>query len=188
MTPALRWAAMRTILMFHSCEGQSHKTVSTDNNLWRERRAEADLNWGPSAYQHNALPLGQTGSLNFILHYPLSISLSTWPSKKKGGTGAVNPYINTQSISHPITLNMITDTYTLDPYTRQMWCKTASFTILCHKRYYCVLLSGILIQNKPNKGKLCTSGYWMQSSVRLRVKSLAKLCPHKIDQFTHSSF
>ena len=28
MTSALRWAAMRAILMFHNCEGQSHKTVS----------------------------------------------------------------------------------------------------------------------------------------------------------------
>ena len=27
-----------------------------------ERRAEADSNRGPSAYQPNALPLGQTGS------------------------------------------------------------------------------------------------------------------------------
>ena len=63
MTPALRWAAMRAILMFHNCEGQSHKTVSTDHNLWRERRAEADSNRGPSAYQPTALPLGQTGSV-----------------------------------------------------------------------------------------------------------------------------
>ena len=31
MTPALRWAAMRAILMFRNCEGQSHKTVSTDH-------------------------------------------------------------------------------------------------------------------------------------------------------------
>ena len=63
MTSALRWAAMRAILMFHNCEGQSHKTVSTDHNFWRERRAEADSNRGPSAYQPNALPpLGQTGS------------------------------------------------------------------------------------------------------------------------------
>ena len=46
-------------------DGQSHKTVSTNHNLfeWRERRAEAVSNWGPSAYQPNALPLGQTGSL-----------------------------------------------------------------------------------------------------------------------------
>ena len=33
MIPALRWAAMRAILMFHNCEGQSHKTVSTNNNF-----------------------------------------------------------------------------------------------------------------------------------------------------------
>ena len=33
-------------------------------NLFRtERRAEAESNLGPSAYQPNALPLGQTGSL-----------------------------------------------------------------------------------------------------------------------------
>ena len=51
MTPALRWAAMRAILMFHNCEGQRHKTVSTDHSHWSERRAETDLNWGPSAYQ-----------------------------------------------------------------------------------------------------------------------------------------
>ena len=46
---------MRAILMFHNCEGQSHKT---DRKLWRERRAEADSNRGPSAYQPNALPVG----------------------------------------------------------------------------------------------------------------------------------
>ena len=33
MTPALRWVAMRTILRFHNCEGQNHKTVSTDHNF-----------------------------------------------------------------------------------------------------------------------------------------------------------
>ena len=62
MTSALRGAMMRAILMFHNCEGQNHKTVSTDHTFWRERRAEADLNQGSSAYQPNALPLGQTGS------------------------------------------------------------------------------------------------------------------------------
>ena len=41
---------------------QSHKTVSTDHNFWRARRTEADSSQGPSAYQPNALPLGQTGS------------------------------------------------------------------------------------------------------------------------------
>ena len=33
MTFALRWAAMGAILTFHNCEGQSHKTVSTDHNF-----------------------------------------------------------------------------------------------------------------------------------------------------------
>ena len=33
VTPALRWAATRAILMFRNCEGQSHKTVSIDHNL-----------------------------------------------------------------------------------------------------------------------------------------------------------
>ena len=37
MTSALRWAVMRAILMFHNCEGQSHKTVSTDHNLFEEK-------------------------------------------------------------------------------------------------------------------------------------------------------
>ena len=34
MTPALRWAAMRAILMFHNCEEQSHKTVFRDIRYW----------------------------------------------------------------------------------------------------------------------------------------------------------
>ena len=38
--------------------GKVTKTVSSDHNFWRERRAEADLNRGPSAYQRNALLLG----------------------------------------------------------------------------------------------------------------------------------
>ena len=38
----------------------SHKAVSTDHNFWRERRAEAGSKQGPSAYQPNALLLGQT--------------------------------------------------------------------------------------------------------------------------------
>ena len=64
MTSALRWAAMRAILMFHNCEGhrQSPQTTSFDWLSRSERRAEADSNRGPSAYQPNALPLGQTSS------------------------------------------------------------------------------------------------------------------------------
>ena len=44
-------------------DGQNHKTsVHKPQPIWRERRAEAVSNRGPSAYQPNALPLGQTGS------------------------------------------------------------------------------------------------------------------------------
>ena len=33
MTSALRWAAIRAVLMFHNREGQSHKIVSTEHNF-----------------------------------------------------------------------------------------------------------------------------------------------------------
>ena len=56
-------------------DGQSRKTVSTDHNFWRERSAKADLNRGPSAYQPNALPLGQTGSHCAVwLQYTLDLA------------------------------------------------------------------------------------------------------------------
>ena len=49
MTPALRWAATSVILCFINCEGQGHKTVSTNHNLFEAKgepkcnRAEAVL-------------------------------------------------------------------------------------------------------------------------------------------------
>ena len=49
MTPALRWAAMGSILMFHNCEGQSHKTRSTDHNFWDLVRKDGSLNTWVSA-------------------------------------------------------------------------------------------------------------------------------------------
>ena len=43
---------------------QSHKTVSTNHNLFEEKgEPKRYRTEGPSAYQPNALPLGQTGSL-----------------------------------------------------------------------------------------------------------------------------
>ena len=33
ITSALRWAAMGATLLFHNCEGQSHKSVSTDRTF-----------------------------------------------------------------------------------------------------------------------------------------------------------
>ena len=44
-------------------DGQSHRTVSTNHNLFEEKGEPKRVsNRGPSAYQPNALPLGQTGS------------------------------------------------------------------------------------------------------------------------------
>ena len=63
MTSALRWAAMRAILMFQwKWWTKSQDSVHKPQPFWRERRTEAVSNRGPSAYQPNALPLGQTGS------------------------------------------------------------------------------------------------------------------------------
>ena len=44
-------------------DGQSHRTVSTNHNLFEEKGEPKRVsNRGPSAYQPNAIPLGQTGS------------------------------------------------------------------------------------------------------------------------------
>ena len=50
MIPALRWAAMRAILMFQEEDGQSHKTVSTNHNLFEEKGE-------PKRYRTEVLPL-----------------------------------------------------------------------------------------------------------------------------------
>ena len=42
MTSALRWAAMRAILMFRNCDGQSHRTVSTDKATTFEEKGDDD--------------------------------------------------------------------------------------------------------------------------------------------------
>ena len=104
MTSALRWAAMRAILMFHNCEGQSHKTVFTDHNFWRERRAEADSNWIPSAYQpyRQAKPAHMTHIANKQWLYTVSKMLISpfrrrhkwccqrWSSRLYKGTQSVD--------------------------------------------------------------------------------------------------
>ena len=49
-------------------DGQSHRTVSTNHNLFLKRKEGRTVsNRGPSAYQYNALPLGQTGSHRLIV-------------------------------------------------------------------------------------------------------------------------
>ena len=106
MTPSLRWAAMRPILMFHNCEGQSHRTVSTYHIFWREGRAEPDLNRGPSAYQPKA-----TGSLvqwprwNFYSAYPAAQSAEQWQTWLKKHVGYIHIQI-TISLTHNIHMNL----------------------------------------------------------------------------------
>ena len=65
MTPALIWAAMRDILMFQwEVIDKVTRQCPQTTTFFDEKgpRAEAVSNRGPSAYQPNALPLGQTGS------------------------------------------------------------------------------------------------------------------------------
>ena len=66
-------------------EGQSHKTVHRPQPFWRERRAEAVSNRGPSAYQPNALPLDYTRSLWTALNMDLkSVGKETMQAKFSG--------------------------------------------------------------------------------------------------------
>ena len=54
-------------------DGQSHRTVSTNHNLFEEKgEPKRYRNRGPSVYQPNALPLGQTGS-----HLPEKLGVKT---------------------------------------------------------------------------------------------------------------
>ena len=67
LDPTLRWATMRDILLFHWLWGtKSQDSIHKLQPFWRERRTEAESSRGPSAYQPNALPPGQTGS-NLII-------------------------------------------------------------------------------------------------------------------------
>ena len=48
--------------MFHYLCGQSYKTVSINHNFFKRKESRKGLNRGLSAYQHDALSLGHTGS------------------------------------------------------------------------------------------------------------------------------
>ena len=54
--------------------------MSTDHNFGRERRTKADSNRGPSAYQPNALPLGQTGSRQLVHLFSIQLTYMTHSS------------------------------------------------------------------------------------------------------------
>ena len=55
-TPALRWAAMRAILIFHWLWGtKSQDSVHKPQPFWTETRAKAESSRGPFAYQPKSL-------------------------------------------------------------------------------------------------------------------------------------
>ena len=70
---------MRAILMFHNCEGQSHKTVSTDHNFYRPLHDQ--LKYAPQSSSIHDLRLfgrlGQKSNNNnnnsYIARYPVKI-------------------------------------------------------------------------------------------------------------------
>ena len=61
-SPAFRRAAMRAISMFQKEVMDKVTGLCPQTTTFLKRRADAVSNRGPSAYQPNALPLGQTGS------------------------------------------------------------------------------------------------------------------------------
>ena len=79
-------------LMFHSLWGtKSQDSVHKPQLFWRERRAERyagkqkgfrESTRGPSAYQPNALPLGQTGSLSKRAHLGMREMQHEWKSRR----------------------------------------------------------------------------------------------------------
>ena len=103
MIPALRWTAMTGILMFsRKWWTKSQDSVHNPQPFSRERSGEAVSNRGLSAYQPNALPLGQTGlgtghSLSLINYInPLSedIKLHIITRFRGGKAGVASGAIN----------------------------------------------------------------------------------------------
>ena len=50
MTSALRWAGMRAILMFHNCEGQSHKTLDSVHRPQFFKRKKSRSRFEPRSF------------------------------------------------------------------------------------------------------------------------------------------
>ena len=142
MTSELRWAAMRAILIFHNCEGQSHNALSTDHNIWRERRAEADSSRSPSAYQPNALPLlnwvtgSPGGHSDFHTAPELWVTSQTFPALfQKGQTNRAVPRgtkIYQQYDFKPRTITTV-------EFIQILFCATLLYFCHCKRNIYCSL-------------------------------------------------
>ena len=91
MIPALRWAAMRAIIfnVFNVSvvsDGQSHKTVSTNHNLFEEK-GESKRYWTEVLLLNVSVPLGQTGSQ--VRRQERRIKEESRDSRGWGGDGGV---------------------------------------------------------------------------------------------------
>ena len=99
--------------------------MSTDHNFGRERRAEAESNRGPSAYQPNALPLGQTSSVFFF---------EVW----------YNLLILEQGASKP--------THLFNPFPAFMtWCYHGKMFASCGERHTVLLVFWLFMHAKERK-------------------------------------
>ena len=68
-------------------DGQNHKTVSPNHNLFEEKgEPKRYRNRGPSAYEPNALPLGQTGSQCARERERMGVYPVFWVAKGNGQT------------------------------------------------------------------------------------------------------
>ena len=81
---ALRWAAMRAIRCFIIVRDKRSQDSVHRPQLLKRKESRSGFNRDPSAYQPDALPLGQTGS-------PRGIWVSSWAlsmgNRKWGGGG-----------------------------------------------------------------------------------------------------
>ena len=67
-------------------DGRITRQCPQTTNFWRERRSKAGLNQGPSAYQPNALPPGQTGS---PVHRNHILFITVLGTRGRGGAAGI---------------------------------------------------------------------------------------------------
>ena len=96
------------------CEGQNQKTMSRDHNFWRGRRAEADSNWSPSAYQPNALPLDKTGWQPSTNSNLAVLSVAFWVTRRQAWQWIQNTDFRLQNLY----CLWITQKFALRPHKR----------------------------------------------------------------------
>ena len=129
-------------------DGQSYNwdSVHKPQPFWRERRAEAVSNRGPSAYQPNALPLGQTGAQAVSMAmdlYILDIGPCLLPPSFQNGCVV------------PLELDFIAD----DPTPRFSFSITAQVS-LCRLSYITSYRTGPCPARRVTCGYIQLCGWW----------------------------